>query len=645
MVASPFVLASAGRFWPDRATQRLLSPAPHWMLRGTAPQERVNGLLQPLLGWYQARLQSVPENWLTTDARERLVRLLPQMLDGSNFPLDPGFGAVMRTANGTDATAPWFLEQGILAWQHLITTWREQRLWPDSPLAANSTRIEDLWATKGPAETAAQLDRLSGNDPTRDPVLAIYRLPLALWHDRNGDLAIKCIDFLIQMLSPQALAAAGATWPLTIALAHGLRGNVTSAAAILDEGMSVSRPEGWTGLTTAEARYQRGRYLWDSGNTDAALVLLDLAMDVDPAYVLRVVSDPGWLETNPIGQEDLKGRLGKRYADASSNWTRWIHSGGGKTLENRTDRRLLAQEAIQVVGAEAWALIAAAHTLPKQGVGRSVSFDPQFLANLERVREVLGDLPKDLRIRSTESDAAPMLCFGAETELTRLEHAVGARDGVRMVQCVEFLQENLVPMLSKGLLAHGRSQAMALAAILEVLEPEARTDFIMQWGETVNDLLKRCTDQIAPVRELAGQGTVGVDVSRRAGLIWDAFENIDDELVRFFRRSFGQLQIIPAPGVDKIRVLAGKFTAARVIVQDAVGTPVGAVPIVWHVERGPAVVRDGDPLLVDARAVSLKTGQAYLTITAPEGTVGEHGVIEAHLLDDPTPLAIPYEIV
>jgi len=56
-------------------------------------------------------------------------------------------------------------------------------------------------------------------------------------------------------------------------------------------------------------------------------------------------------------------------------------------------------------------------------------------------------------------------------------------------------------------------------------------------------------------------------------------------------------------------------------------------------------VRDGDPLLVDARAVSLKTGQAYLTITAPEGTVGEHGVIEAHLLDDPTPLAIPYEIV
>lgn len=643
---------SSGSFWPTGALQRLIPPAPAWLLRGATAQEQAQGLLSPLLQWQQRRLELVPDQWLQPDAKQRLVAQVGTFVSQPEHPMEGGFGRAVRAAQG-DAQAAWFLEQGMIGWQWWLTQLRQQQMLPESPLRDSVARIEAIWQQEGPASVAAQLDRISQGDITRDPIVALYRIPLAVWHDRNADLAIRGIDFLSHLLKPEALRLADATWPLTMALVHAMRPDqggrrsIEISQQLLDASLAGARPPGWVGLDSVEVRYQRARYLWDLLRTTEALSLLDEVIGEAPAYVLRALVDPAWLETNLQGQDEWRGRLQQRHLDASGAWTRWIQSGGGQSNDASpaAERQRLAQHMLQQIGGQPWVFMAAAQTLPRSGGRSGMSLDPQFLSSLERMREVLADLPRDLRVRSAEPRAAATLVGGAETELSRLDEAIAERHPLRLVELMDFLTEQLPSMLARGLLAQGKSQAMAVAAALEVLEGETRTDLVQAWGDLLQQHLSRCTEQIGPIRELGSQSTVGPDVARRVGEVWERFRLLDEELIRFLRRAFGQLQVVPAPGMDTVRVAAGRFAAARVMTQASDGSSIGAIPLVWRIVSGPAVPREGDELLLEHRAVSLKTGQAYLTISAPSGTEGQRGVVEVQLLDDPTPLSIPYEII
>lgn len=618
------------------------------------------GLADALRRLWAARLERVPDAWLSTTGRQALVALAPALTAES--PVAGGFewiaraigtpaggsaGASGAASGGADPDTFWSLDLGGLAWMARLTQLRTDGRLPETPGAARAAAIEQAWAAEGATGIAARLDAATRGDPTTDATIALYRLPLAVWSERNQALAVRLLDVLGRVLPSATVQALGATWPLTYAAVHALRGHPEAAAHLLDERRSAVLPRDWQGLATVEVRYARARYLWEAERTADAVRLITGVLRESPSHVLRLLTDPVWQGANLLDRSALDAPLTRLATEALTAWTRW-QQGPGATASDPRARR--AQEMVRRLGTQYYPVLAASVTVG--GVPREapLRFDPAFHDTLERVRHFVAGLPATLHVRLGGPEDAPMAWGSEDSDLGRLEQAVVQGRVPEAVRRLDRLVGALPGELRLHLVHHGSRMVTALLAAGQITEAQPASPGNRDRIDQILRLLAEASAQVAPIDALGS--SVGPELTRQVTPIWQTFQQIENAWVQADLRAYGRLSLVDAsaeaPGAESLlRVPAGtgEWVAAKVRVTDGRGAPVGGVPLRWGVSSGPARPTDLAPTLIEDWSVSLQTGLAYLRVSPGAGVPGERGTVSVRLLSGGADLQLPYVIV
>lgn len=618
-------------FWPDRARKALMGPAWPWIspLDGPTFSQRVRAALEP---YWAKRLQRVPDDYLSPSAREHLIGVK------SGFQADSvmgaGFEKVAAAANG-NPEAFWFFDLGAAAWiMSLIRLRSESWISDDDTLSLNI--VEESWRQEGPARAIELLDEALADRPAAHPNLCLYRAPLALWHEGDAEGAMLALDRAVARLSMPVVGALGSTLPLTYAALFALQGDVERAAAVLEEGVNESRTPGMRGFDTAEVRYQRARYLWDLRRYDEALALIRRVLETEPAYLVRLLTDPAWLELHSATRASIHQTLAEVIGAARSSIARFQQARTEKDNANPNVRKI--DETLLFVGDEPYMLLAAASLLPaaRSWDESQKLVEPDFEANVERLEEFAEHLPAAFPLR-LGADYAPRF-VGERSDMEHLRRLIAQERYADAATFARRLVEDLPWALRMGTMSYLARLTQALATSGDVIRVRGNRDDQPRLQKIV-ELLERCVKCFEPAQSMPQK--LGAGLLRAAQDVWREIEAIESAWVESERRHFGRMRIEIPDETKAIR--RGGWTSIQIRVTDVSGQPVAGVPVLWRVASGPAFPKDPAECLDGEWGLSLHTGTVHITVEALGR--GDRGVIEAKILGNYSPVEIPYEVV
>jgi tetratricopeptide (TPR) repeat protein len=626
-------------FWPNRAWQYLMAPCWPW----AATQEvtfapRIGAALGP---YWASRITQVPDTVLGGRLRDKITLAMPSV--GPESAGAAGFEMVAQAARG-DADAFWFFELGNTAWMVALQRMRREGWFPENTDFDLLNTVETLWAgPDGPAQAAARLDQaLAASDTSPDAplplALLLYRVPLAIWSDRNATHGAQLLSRALKHLPAGAAQVLGATIPLTFALTSALGGDIESAVTLLAEGRVPARPVGWTGYRTPEVRYQRARYCWALERYTAALDHLRLALHESPSYLLRLASDPAWIEpgttTLPVQVQTL---IGTMVAEARSAMARFTQ-GRAPNDENIPEVKRVV-DTLAFGGDDPYGIVASAALLPALHAWRESqrTVGQSFAADLERLTQVVGEIPLSFPVR-LGMDYGRRLQGGEDADMDRL---VSLLDRGRFTHAEEFvdnLLRDLPVALRMGLFGYLQRLVNALATAGDVLRERGREEDEARYSKIV-ELVGVCMDLIEPIKQFSDE--VGLGLAQQFNATWDRVTAIEASWVQSEARAFGAMRLIPRD--EAAVVTRGGFKALTLSVVDVAGEPVPGVPVIWRVASGPCAAKDPIECLDGEWALSLQTGVVYLAVEAKG--VGDGGIIEAWILGNYSPVSIPYRVM
>lgn len=617
-------------YWPDRARKSLVGPAWPWMspLDGDSFALRVRNALEP---YWTKRLQRFPADYLSAPSREYLIEVRQKI------PLDArlgcGFEKLAAAVNG-EPDAFWFFELGSAAWiMSLVRMRAEGWLSDDETLPLGI--VESEWRKGGAARAVEVLRPALAERPAARPLLSLYMVPLALWHAGDVEEALLALDRAVARLSLPVISALGSTLPLTYALLFALKGDVERAASILEEGRNEGRTPGMRGFDTAEVYYQRARYLWDLRRFDEARTLLRKLLGKDPAYLVRLLTDPAWSELHRPQLPSLHQLIGEVLGDAQSQLARFQQSRRDQDLANPVVRKI--DETLGFVGDDPYMLLAAASLLPdvRNWQDQQQLIDPAFETELQRLEEFAEELPTSFPLR-IGGDYAPRFT-GEGSDMERLQQLVEQERYMDAADLLTRLYDDLPWALRMGTATHLTRLTQALATAGDVLRMRGKEEDGPRLKKIV-ELLERCIRCLEPVKAMPDKiGPHLIEVTRG---IWRELEAIETAWVQSERRQFGQMRIEPPSDIKPIR--RGSWAAIQVRVTDVAGQPVAGVPVLWRVASGPAFPKNPAECLEGEWGLSLHTGTVHITVEVMGR--GDGGTIEAWILGNYSPVTLSYRV-
>lgn len=637
-------------FWPKKAWEtNLILPMGPWAIVDD-PTSNAPRLRQALDPFWTEKLKDLDPLWISKGGVDRFLEIR------ETIKADTVIGAGFEMIEGAilDPDHFWFFELGMLAWMSRLAKLRQDGLFPDTPGRRAALKIEEIWAKQGPQAVCEQLDRATQNNPTTDTVVALYRLPLAIWHERDLGLAVRLLDHLASRLDGDIILRLGATWPLTFGLIHALRGDLNLAETLLNQEKVASRPRGWKGLSEPEAQYQRARYLWGMEtpeSTKEALRLLEEVVGKAPVFILRIAGDVGFNQVNVFENHTLHDFTSRILVESSSMWTRWQQAHGSSLHEDANIAR--AQETVRRIGAEGYILVAASRALPEGGIKQSAKFDRAFLSTVERLQGFLAALPDTLSFGLGNPGDARQIIGNEDSEATRLANALKI-PGDHTFDLVNKLQEELPNSLKMGLVHYGLMLSQALNTAGEIVESEleeANSPEGRRRLKEIVSLLNDCLAQVEPIKEVGKSGReksvlgVGSELSRQVIPIWATFMNIQERWAKYNLTAFGRMNILPDLMGGEVLINEGSFGAIRVGVSDGAGMPLAGIPVFWKIASGPARARGLATQLAEYIDISLKSGRAILSVEPGIGKKGDSGKIDIQVLGQRAPITISYRIV
>jgi tetratricopeptide (TPR) repeat protein len=581
-------------------------------------------------------LELVPQSMLSPRARGICLKLHQDAALAADTPAAAGYAKIAAAAAG-DASAFWFFDLGHAAWISLLGQLRTGDLLPaDAEEKRQLAHVEQLWMRQGPAAAAAELDRLLGQNPLSHPAYSLYRTPLALLHDGDPRMAMACADRGIARLNYRAVGLMGATIPLTYAMCHAMLGDLRSAEKTLNEDLGEARPAGWTGYRTAEARYQRSRYVWELGLYEESAALIGKVIAADPDYMLRMHSDPVFASRVTASGGPLQALIQSGIEQARVDLDRWQRNRIAGDREAPAVRRIV--DVIDALGIEPYSLLCVGRLIPSADAWRSrqMALGATFNTDLKRLREFAAVLPSAMPLRLASSGRRRF--DGVEdSDMAVLESLVDRGRVAEAADMVERVIDDLPYSTKLASFAYLVRLSEALATSGNVLsagarpEDESRYDVIVELG-------KRCLGLVEPIRALPETFTQGL--AQQLVPVWDEIAAIETSWIRSEDRAFGLLRIVP-PAQPPVLV-QGTFRAPQVLVTDSAGQPAAGVPVLWRVASGPAVPKTPADCLDGEWASSLATGIVYLSLEV-RGS-GASGTIEVRILGNYSPVTIPYSV-
>lgn len=618
-------------FWPDRARRSLLGPAWPWIspTDGASFSQRVRAALEP---YWQKRLARLPEDYLSAQAREHVVEAAPRMRPDSVTGC--GFDKVAAAAAGVP-DAFWFFDLGSAAWVVTLGAMRAEG-WIGDDEKLSLDVVEAAWRQHGAAKAIEEIDPALADRPAARPLLQLYRAPLAFWHEQDPAAAARALDRAVSRLSAPILGALGSTLPLTYAALHALQGKVEEAATFLEESHVEGRPIGMRGLDTPEVRYHRARYLWDLRRYDEARQLVRRVIEADPAYLIRLSTDPAWSELHGGQVASLHQMAGEVIGAARARIARFQQSRQEVDRANPAVRSI--DETLQFVGDEPYMVLAAASLLPRVQEWRDQQddVDMAFEKDLERLEEFADEIPNSFRLR-LGGDYAPRF-VGEGSDIARLRQMVEQERYRDANDFMKRIYEDLPWGVRLGTLSHLARLTQALATSGDVLRMRGREEDLPRL-EKIVELLGRCVQLAEPARNMPE--TVGAELLRSMQNVWKEIEAIETAWIESEKRQFGRMRIVVPDEVKPVR--RGGWISIQVRVTDVAGNPVAGVPVLWRVASGPALPKEPADCLEGEWDLSLHTGTVHITVEA-RGR-GDGGVIEAHILGGYSPVRLEYRVV
>lgn len=620
-------------YWPHRAWSTLVGPVWPWLSPSgdaDAFARRVRGAIDP---YWTKRLRRIPARYLSERARETLIgareRIDIRTVSGAGYQL-------VERAGAGRADAFWFFELGGTAWIRALDRLRSQGWLPPVPEGSiTPDEVEAAWRKGGPEAAKSVIDPVLARSPVGHATLALYRVPIALWHDRSADDAIRLLDRAVSRLTTATMGEFGVTLPLTYGLLHGLRGDVERAAEILNEAPDPQRPPGWSGLASPEVRYWRARFLWDSNQSESAVQLVRKVIECAPEYLLRLATDRAWQETNVESRAQLGAMIGEVVDSARGDLTRFQQS--RKEGDEQIQAVRTISEIMRFAADEPYMLLAAASLLPEIETWREsqASVGHAFHVEYQRMRSFIDHLPANLPLR-LGAGFQPRL-RGEDSDIQRLDELIARK---RFREAKRYLDDlyREIPLAAKMASAsYGSRLVGALATAGEVLQGRGQPED-KQRLRRIYQLSQRCVDLVRPIQDLPDQ--VGESLLDDLQQVWGEIAAIERAWIDSESRAFGQMRLVPPSEVQPIE--RGGWTAYTFSVVDSAGRPVAGVPILWRIVSGPAHPKEPAECLDGEWFVSLKTGRVYLTVEVRGA--GGGGEIEARILGDYSPVRIRYSI-
>ncbi|HEX7121164.1 MAG TPA: hypothetical protein VF178_02255 [Gemmatimonadaceae bacterium] len=597
--------------------------------QGVLQSDRIAPVLN---GYWRKRLAGVPGTLLSERARLRVLQartgISPDSTGGAGFEY-------VEAALAGRPEGFWFLDLGAAAWIQVLHRLRREGQLGAEPDNTALDRVERIWRQYGPGHAVQAIDAEVRQVEGASGALSLYRVPLALWQEKNPRAAMMHLDRAIARLAPETIAAFGPTLPLTYGLLHALSGDVAHAAAILAEGRVSGRPTGWTGLTSSEVRYHRARYLWDLRQYAEAIEIVRGVLAHDASYLIRLATDVAWAEAGATHTGQLRSMVGEVIREARSALLRWQQ--GRRTGEETLPQTQRILELLDFAGDEPYLVLAASTLLPAVEAWRAeqAAVGHIFYADLDRLRAFARALPASLPLRLGHGFHARFV--GEDSDIDHLEALVESGHLTDAAEYVDALLREVPLAVKAATISYGARLVSALATAIDILAARRRAEDEPRL-EKLTRLSGKCLTLIEPIKALPDD--VGRPLSTQLERLWEEVVEIEKDWVRSDSRAFGQLRLLTPP--EPYAVRRGDWRAFAVKVVDAAGSPVAGVPVVWRVAVGPAHPKEPTDGLDNEWALSLQTGVAYLPVEVKG--VGSAGHVEAWILGDSRRVRVPYRV-
>lgn len=593
-------------------------------------EEKVFGVIEP---YWTKKLAKVPPEILSEEDRNKLQQVLASVRPDSRA--GAGYQYAKRASRG-GADAFWFFELGCPAWISILSNMRHNGWLPRGGREINFAGIEQLWAKKGPAVAAAYIDKatekLNGHIP---PALALYRVPLALWSDKDPKKAMDLLDRSLAPMGSEAIGVMGVTLPLTYALTRALSGDIKGAEKMLDEEVHEGRPRGMAGLYSPEARYWRARFLWELKEYEVANALLEKVFSEDATYILRLFTDPAWKLLSSTVKSEVRELLREVFSEASSEIMDFQHSRGSEVTDEKEEEII---DILDFSSNSPYFYVAAANLIKdyKKWKGGQVEVGFAFQQDLEEMRNAARRLPAGMPLK-LGGHFKPRF-RGPNSDVEHVEELVNKR----LLGDAEKYLEELLPELpiacNQATAAYGARLMDSLISAAKLLYTN-RNQEDRQRLKILLKLIDRCGSLAEPVRNLPD--TLSKGFYEEIETIWKGFAALEDFWRQADVRAYGELRVKmierPKP------VVRGSWAAFPVIVVDSANNPVSGSPVYWRVLSGPARPKEPVEGIEGEWFVSLKTGRAYIAVTAMGP--GEKGQIEVRVVGHPKILTLDYTVV
>lgn len=605
---------------------------------------------------------------------------------GGRVRLWAGYEVVLGAATG-DPTSGWFLDEGGLAWAWTLERLSVLGLLGDGGRVARETvhraslaalaEAGALGTGAGPgagttagarrvAQAAAEgLDALLARGGAARAAALLYRVPLALWVDRDPRRAMALLDAALPQLGGEARAVLAGHEDLTYALALSALGDTVGARDHLEDALTrrgVEVRQGWgrrgdrgddgarddvTTLLEAayrdvasrhrtalarEMRYQYARLLWETGQTTGAAEWVAGVLAEDASYLLRCVTDPVWAQ-RARGLDVVNGVIARSVEGARDELLRWQQTrvGGDEELE---EVQALAR-AISFAGEEAYPLLGAGTLIPAARRAWLLKRPRAGRALDERVAEIEAiarEVPVWLPVR-LGTGFAPRFREGTGGDVPRLQRLLRERAWAEAEQLADAIEAELPLALLVASGDYLERMAEAMAAAGQVLMRQdagtqgaraaTRLAGLMSAGERVREL----ADLLA-----AAPSELGTPLRQVLTALWGDMDDVLRAWLASERSAIGEpaVRLLDEPWAIRV----GEWQPFRIRVTDEAGTPVPGAVLVWSVEGQPSGVRlrldQESACLAEDWAITREDGVAHLilhvdrvTSAAEDGHMGE----------------------